>query len=98
MSVVIFSSSDSTLTVENVAAVMALMKPEWLEKMITKKLHCGAYMSEFGNQSTAVAWCYIHCFRYQSLRDLAEDLFDDEDTPLPALEKLRQFLPPIGIV
>ena len=83
---------------ESVAAVMALMKPEWLEKTITEEPHCEAYMREFGDQSTAVAWYYIHCFHYQSWRDLAKDLYDDEDTPLPALEKLRQFLPPIGIV
>ena len=98
MSVVIFSSSDSTLTVENVAAVMALMKPEWLEKKITEEPRCEAYMRECGDQNTAVAWYYIYCFKYQSWREIAEKFYNDEDTPLPALEKLRQFLPPIGKV
>ena len=93
-----FSESDSTMTVGNVAAVMTFMKPEWLEERITEDPRCGAYMRKCGDQSTAVAWYYIHCFRYQSWRDLAEDLYFDKDKTLPALEKLRQFLPPIGIV
>ena len=98
MSVVIFSSSDSTLTVENVAAVMALMKPEWLEKKITEEPRCEAYMRELGDRITAVALYYIHSSLDQSLRKIAEELYNDEDTPLLALEKLRHFLPPIGIV
>ena len=85
---------------ENVAAVMALMKPEWLEKKIANKSHCQTLMTECGDQSIATAGYYIHSYPKDpwTWRKIAKELYNDKDTPLPALEKLRQFLPPIGIV
>ena len=57
-----------------------------------------AYMKEGVDQSTAYAQYYVHSSLDPSWEDLSQKLYNDEDTPLLALEKLRQFLPPIGIV
>ena len=98
MSVVIFyPCSDFTLTVENVSSVMALLKPERLRDM-TDNPRYKIYIKDGDVQSTAFARYYVHSSLNPSWRHLAEQLTSDKDTPLLALERLRQFLPPIGIV
>ena len=99
MSVVISFSfhADSTFTVENVSSVIALLKPQQLEHM-TDHPKYKAYMKEGDDQSTAYVQYYMHSSLDPSWEDLGQKLYNDEDTPLSALEKLRQFLPPIGIV
>ena len=74
---------------------MALLTPEHL-KVMTYKPKFETYMKEGDDQSTAIARLYMHYLPFLSWREIAKELYNHYDTSLPALEKLRQFLPPIG--
>ena len=103
MCCVLFLSSDSTLSVENVSLVMSLVPPEhrmsiWEDiipdfryEAITREYHDGE------SQNTALVHFYVHCSGHPSWKKLAQKLYGCYGTPLPALEKIRQFLHPIGV-
>lgn len=95
--------ADSTLTVENVSSVMSCVQPEhrlsvW-EIMIPDS-RCEAIMREYHDeesQNIAFAHFYVHCYLDPSWEKLAKQLYDYDDPTLPALKKIRQSLPPIGV-